>query len=217
MTVKFRFRTRFITAAAAISFDTHPNVLRLHVPPTQRLVKKAIQLLPLYLRNWFETTFPEWNLPSRLVLKKYKEGWDEEFDTEIATYELVKPLQGIVVPKCYGELEYEGTRALLLSDVGGHNVATPEGSIAREPDFRRMLHTAFDALARFDVRHGDLKLDNLHVVGNKIMVLDLERVDLEPLSKEELAWDVNDMTDHIAERYRWNQSYLWGRGQLIVA
>ncbi|PHH76336.1 hypothetical protein CDD80_1605 [Ophiocordyceps camponoti-rufipedis] len=217
-TVKFRFRTRSFTATATVNSATHPNVMHLNLLPsgTQRLVQTTLRLLPPRLRDWFDTRYPEWNLPSRLVLKKYKKGWDEEFDTEISTYELVKPLQGIVVPHCYGELEFEGVRALLLSDVGGHNAATPEGSLSSVADFRRMLHTAFVALARFYVRHDDLKPDNFQVVGDKIMALDLEQVDLQHLSEEAMTRNLKSAADFVTDSYMDNQYFFWKRGYIAV-
>ncbi|ODA83597.1 hypothetical protein RJ55_02112 [Drechmeria coniospora] len=63
-----------------------------------------------------------------------KEGWDEEFDTEKTAHEKITPLQGIVVPVCYGELQYEGARSLLLSDIGGGNLATPRGALLEVTD-----------------------------------------------------------------------------------
>jgi len=35
-------------------------------------------------------------------LKKEKEDWEEEFNTELATYEKLRCLQGHVIPVCYG-------------------------------------------------------------------------------------------------------------------
>lgn len=37
-----------------------------------------------------------------------------------------------------------------------------------------MLHQALGALAAFSVSHDDTKLDNFHVVGDKIMAADFE-------------------------------------------
>lgn len=165
------------------------------------------------MRDWFETRFPEWNLPSRLVLKKYKEGWDEEFDQEKATYESVKPLQGIVLPHYYGELRYEGTRALLLSDIGGDNLTTPQASVFQEAELFRMLRAAFLALMSFNIVQGDLKLDNFHVVGDKIMAVDLEQV-YKP------GEDIARQSDHEAEfllmSYRENQRAFLQDGNITV-
>ncbi|RDA87663.1 hypothetical protein CP532_3828 [Ophiocordyceps camponoti-leonardi (nom. inval.)] len=216
-TVTFRFRTRFITAAAAIHSHIHPHVLHLNVVPSfmERLVRTAANLLPFSLRTRFEALFPEWHLPSRLVLKRYKKEWHREFTTEKATYDRMKPLQGIVVPKCYGEIDYQGTRALLLSDVGGENLATAEGATLEVADLRRMLHDAFSALAQFGVFPDDIKLDNLHVVGDKIIPLDFEIVN-ENLSDEILASHIEDDVDYLTERYEDNQHFFWTEGRIKV-
>ncbi|KYK60911.1 Protein kinase-like domain protein [Drechmeria coniospora] len=215
--VSFRFRTRLITAAATKHSYIHPHVLLLQVLPstTERLVRTVVGLLPSFLRAQFEAFFPEWSISSRLVLKRYKEGWDEEFDMEKVIYERVKPLQGIVVPICYGELKYKGTRSLLLSDIGGENLATPEGSLAEPRDLRRMLHEAFSALSQFGIAHGDLKLDNFHIVGDKIFVLDLESVD-ENLSDEDFAIRIKDDIKFLTRQYEANQDCFWEDGLVVL-
>ncbi|KAK0732275.1 hypothetical protein B0H67DRAFT_478096, partial [Lasiosphaeris hirsuta] len=47
-------------------------------------------------------------LPTNIVLKKQKEEWGDEFDTEKATYEKLKCLQGLVIPICYGQARPRG-------------------------------------------------------------------------------------------------------------
>ncbi|KJZ78426.1 hypothetical protein HIM_02464 [Hirsutella minnesotensis 3608] len=216
-TVTFRFRTRLITAAAAIHSNIHPNVTLLHVLPsiTERVVRTIVRLLPSPLRARFEKSFPEWNLPLRLVLKRYKEGWDQEFDTEKATYQKVKPLQGTVIPVCYGELKYKGTRALLLSDIGGENLATPQGALLEVMDFRRMLHDAYSALAQFGVMQDDVKLDNFHVIGDKIMIVDLERVTAD-VSAEKCPFHIKNDVNRLAQYYEDNQYCFWIDGLILV-
>lgn len=149
------------------------------------------------------------------MLKKYKEGWDKEFDTEKAVYKKVKRLQGIVVPKCYGELKYEGTRALLLSDIGGENLATPEGALLEATDLGRMLHDAFTALAQFRISQNDMKLDNFHVVGDKIMILDLEMVN-ENVPSERLALFNKSHVDRLTEDYEHNQYRFYVNGDIML-
>ncbi|KAM7209877.1 hypothetical protein V8F06_014742 [Rhypophila decipiens] len=60
------------------------------------------------------------------VNKKQKEGWEEEFHMEKAAYARLRPLQGIVIPEFLGEVRCDKTRAILLSDIGGACLATPE-------------------------------------------------------------------------------------------
>lgn len=146
----------------------------------QLVIQTVLRCLPSSLRSWAYSSFPEWFLPTNIVLKKQKDGWDEEFDTERATYEKLKCLQELLIPICYGQAQYEGTRALVLSDIGGACVAEPEGAVLREQDIRPLFDQALSALASQGISQDDMKLDNFHLVGNggnrAIMVVDLERI-----------------------------------------
>ena len=135
-------------------------------------------------------------------MKKQKSGWEDEFDTEKATYEKLRCLQGLVIPSCYGQLQYEGSRALVLSDIGGTCVAEREGAVFREKNVRPFFDQALNALASQDISHDDMKLDNFHLVSNKaIMVVDLERVnELSP--HKDRAWIVQADVDFLMQAYR---------------
>lgn len=61
-----------------------------------------LRFLPAPLRDMLRSRWPEWFLPPNIVLKRQKIGWDEEFDNETAIYRRLAPLQGTVVPVCYG-------------------------------------------------------------------------------------------------------------------
>lgn len=174
-------------------------------------------VLPSAVRAWFESSFPEWSLPSRIVLKRQKEGWDEEFETEKAAYERLKPLQGVVIPKCYGELRYNGAKALLLSDIGGVCLATPEGALLEVAELRRLLHEAFTALGRFGALHDDTKLDNFHLVGDKIMVMDLESVSMDLSDEQFLASRIKSKVNYLAEFLEDNQYCFWEDGLIMIA
>ncbi|KAK0701107.1 hypothetical protein B0T21DRAFT_379317 [Apiosordaria backusii] len=167
-------------------------------------------------RAWFGSFFPEWNLPSRVVLKKEKKGWEEEFEMEKATYARLRPLQGTVIPKFLGELRCDNTRALLLSDIGGVCLATPEGALLEVADFRRMLYQALTAVSQFRILQEDIKLDNFHHIGDKIMVVDLERVSEEPLSDEQLDLGIKYAVDSLAARYEDNQFCFWEDGLITI-
>ncbi|GAB1313025.1 hypothetical protein MFIFM68171_03235 [Madurella fahalii] len=188
--INFRFGSRSITATGRPTDREHPNVLRLclHHSNLQLVIQTLLRWLPSPLRSWASSSFPEWFLPARIVLKKQKNGWDEEFDTEIATYEKPKYLQGLVIPICYGQVQYEGTLALVLPDIGGVCVAEPEGAVLREQDVRPLFDQTLSALASQGISHDDMKLDNFHLVdtsGNKIiMAVDLERINMLPPEKD---------------------------------
>jgi hypothetical protein len=150
-------------------------------------------------------------LPEKIVLKKQKQGWDEEFDTEKATYEKLKHLQGHVIPELFGQVVYQGTRALVFSYVGEANMARPEGTILDSAtgeeltltEFRAMVAQALSMLFENGISHDDLKLDNFHRFDGtgrrKIMVLDLEQVTEVP--KNERDERASIAVDWLARRY----------------
>ncbi|PFH55142.1 hypothetical protein XA68_10615 [Ophiocordyceps unilateralis] len=182
-TIYFRFGTRIIAATGAQTDREHPNVLRLsiHDSVVHRVVRTLLQLLPTALRSWVQSTFPEWVLPTKIVLKKSKDNWEQEFITEKATYDKLRCLQGHVIPINYGQIEYDGAPALILSDIGGASLAEPEGAVLNDQELQPLLSQALGALASLGISHDDIKLDNFHLVGQDrdkiIMVVDLERVD----------------------------------------
>ncbi|KAL1861754.1 hypothetical protein VTK73DRAFT_6930 [Phialemonium thermophilum] len=219
-TISFRLRSRIISATAKPADSAHPNVLRLHVHDSviQIVVQTLLRWLPSSLCSAVRTCLPEWTLPTDLILKKQKDGWEEEFDTEIAIYKKLRCLQGLVIPICYGQVQYEGTRALLLSDIGGACVATAEGAILKEADLRSLFDQALTALANQGILHDDLKLDNFHLVdraGSKIiMVVDLERISELPLNKDRASMVKGDV-DWLMNAYREHLECLKYDGKLL--
>ncbi len=174
----------------------------------QRVFGRLINLLPSPARARLESWFPEWSLPSRLVLKKQKDVWDEEFETEKAAYAKLRPLQGVVIPRYFVELVFEEKRAIVLSDIGGAALATPEGLLLELPELRRLVHQALDAFIPFGIFPSDIKLDNYHLTGSKVMVVDLERVS--EGTDMQAAHDINGYrVDHLPERFEMTQYTAW--------
>jgi hypothetical protein len=105
-------------------------------------------------------------------------------------------------------IQFNDIRALILSDIGGNCLATPEGAVLDKQGLRPLLEQAFTSLADLGAYHDDIKLDNFHLVTDngkdKIMVLDLESVGFE-LSGEDLScvakgnsnWLINQYDDHL--------------------
>lgn len=147
-------------------------------------------------------------------MKREKPGWGEEFKAEKAEYRRFRQLQGIVVPICYGETWYHGTRALLMSHIGGVNLATPAGSLLDVADLRRMLHEALFQMGRFGAVQGDVKLDNFHTVGDKIMVVDLEQT--EPCLPDDVPNHLANLVQSLASLYEHNQYCYWEDGLLMI-
>ncbi len=77
----------------------------------------------------------------------------------------------------YGEARVDDRPALILLDIGGFMLCDPKAGHLTKEELQRLLNTALGALVSLGVSHDDNKLDNYHLVGDKIMVLDLECTD----------------------------------------
>ncbi|UPK90863.1 hypothetical protein LCI18_001798 [Fusarium solani-melongenae] len=205
-TIYFRFGTRIIGATGRVSDHCHPNVLRLQIHTTflALAIQTLISLLPLVLVSRIQAKFPEWFLPERIVLKIERDNWKEEFDLEKTAYEKLKGLQGDVIPRCYGQIEYDGERALILSDVGEACLATPDGAVLDENDLRLLLDKAITSLTDRHVSQDDTKLNNFHLVTengkDRIVVVDLEMVDMD-LSEDGYAFAARSKVSWLIQQY----------------
>ena len=171
------------------------------------------------MQAWFDLLFPEWTLPLRLILKKQKKNWEDEFEAEKVAYAKLRLLQGTVVPRLFGELQYGNTPALLMSDIGGVCLAAPEGGMLELDEFRRLARQALTALSRFGVLQDDTKLDNFHLTDGRVMVVDLEMTsneNQEPLTDEQLEFGIDCAVDSLAKSYEDNQYCFWEDGILSV-
>ena len=124
---------------------------------------------------------------------------------EKAAYEKLEPVQGSVIPRCFGQIEYDGKRALILSDIGGYCIATPEGAVLDEKDFRPLLKKALTSISKLGVSHDDNKLDNFHLVTedgkDRVMIVDLEMVDT-GLPEADFAFAAEASEDFLIQQYR---------------
>ncbi|KAM3428227.1 hypothetical protein MY4824_008967 [Beauveria thailandica] len=134
--------------------------------PTPHPGKLALAFLPV-----------AWSLPTTIVVKKLKPNSDNEFTNELRMYEKLKSLQGKQIPVCYGEAYCDGTRALVLEDVGGvslyHRSALVEMS---EEQIAQMILASYLPMIGLNLAYDDWKLDNFHLVDGRIVFLDLEYV-----------------------------------------
>ncbi|KIL85353.1 hypothetical protein FAVG1_11309 [Fusarium avenaceum] len=171
----------------------HPNAPIIERQQTwfERILHMLLSYLSAIIACWLQKSLREWCLPEGIVLKIVKDSWDEEFEREKATYEYPRPLQGVTIPRYYGCSDYEGKKALVLSNIGGASLATLEGAVLDEKDLRELVTEALVALSSRGVAYDDTKLDNFHLVTDngrdKIMIFDLEIVD-QNLSEDDLAF-----------------------------
>ncbi|KAK7398028.1 hypothetical protein QQX98_012605 [Neonectria punicea] len=219
--VCFRFRSRIIWATSTPVHRDHPNVwrLRLDPSPTQRLIRLLVHCLPVWIRTWAEFAFPEWFLPTGVILKRERQEKDAEeglFDTEIRAYNQLQPLQGIVVPVCYGQTRYKGARALMLQDVGGVSLAEPAGATLEFDQFSRLLQECFRALHGLGVNPEDPQLGNFILVDGRIVAVDLEMVSFDRSPDENASFMASEIT-WMASMYQRIRASLRREGLLKAA
>ncbi|KAK5655574.1 hypothetical protein OQA88_5505 [Cercophora sp. LCS_1] len=223
--VHFWFRTRYVSALATGLSHLHPHIFKLQIRPSivASLIGSCIKLLPAFAQSWARAAFPEWLLPSHVVLKQQKQGEEEEeeikaelFDTEVKAYGRLKPLQGVVIPAYYGRLHYNGIRALILEYLEGVSLSSPEGATLRLEELSTLLQPCYQALHAFGVHHDDPNLSNFQLVNGKIMVLDLESAVFD-LSANDQAYFMKTSIECLAGRYRNMQAYYRHEGSLEAA
>ncbi|KAK1240418.1 hypothetical protein MKX07_004446 [Trichoderma sp. CBMAI-0711] len=203
-TFQFRFRSRHITAIGQAADNYHPNVRRLKIQPTllDQVIKAILCLFPKFAQAYLRRWFPEWYLPTAIVLKSQKPDWEEEFDNELANYRSLQSLQGTVIPRHFGVVQFDGVRSHLMADVGG--VCIPYTTETAEEAYayiRKRLHESLTALASRGFVQDDVKLDNFHVVGNRVVVVDLERVE-RGRSLDEMSKFVESSIQILMQQYR---------------
>lgn len=176
--LQFRLGWNTVSAIGNQNDSYHPNVLRLSVIRTSfdRVVVALFHQLPQAIQSLAKCFAPGYFLPSRIVVKKLKSGWSDEFKNEKSMYERLLPLQGSLIPRCFGETTVHGTRALVLSEVNGIESCNQKFPCLEPSEFQRRIEEGFAELAKFGVAYGDLKLDNFLLVGDRVVIVDLESV-----------------------------------------
>ncbi|RSL69634.1 hypothetical protein CEP54_002153 [Fusarium duplospermum] len=149
ISVKFRFNGNTVTAVGDWSDREHPNVLRLTILRSSfdQAVISILLALPYSLQNLARTLVPGYFLPPRIVLKQMKPEWDDEFNNEVCMYKRLRPVQGHLVPICYGLAWCDGKRALVLSEIDGVlPFEQPLESPVDAAEFCRRLRVAYTEL-----------------------------------------------------------------------
>ncbi|RSL50472.1 hypothetical protein CEP51_015342 [Fusarium floridanum] len=154
--VKFRLGWSTVSAIGNQNDSYHPNVLRLSIIRSSfdHSVIALFRRLPLVIQSLVKSVVPSYFLPSRIVIKKLKPGWSDEFKNE----------------------KIHDTRALILSEVDGVEACNQKFPCLELFEFQRRIEEAFAELAKFGLAYGDLKLDNFLLVGDRVVIVDLESV-----------------------------------------
>lgn len=141
----------------------------------------------------------------------------ELFDTELKAYHRLKALQGSVIPRCFGQLYYNGARALIVEYLEGVSLSSPVGATLRLEELSTLLQSCYRAFHAFGVHHDDPNLSNFLLVdAGKIMVLDLESAAFN-LSADDQAFFLKTSVEHLAGTYRSMQAYSRNDGSLEAA
>lgn len=191
----------------------HPDVLRLTIrrPVLLRVLGFC---LPSFALRWIRMLIPEWFLPDHIILKPQRKDEEELFDTELKAYQYLKRAQGILVPRVHGQITYNGTRALLLEDLGGTPLASPEGATLDLRELSELLQECFLSLHSLDVHQLDPNPGNYHLVNGKLKALDFGNVDFD-LSEDDKRYFMTTRISTILKHYRELQLYYEHTGQLI--
>ncbi|AEO61003.1 hypothetical protein MYCTH_2069148, partial [Thermothelomyces thermophilus ATCC 42464] len=67
---------------------------------------------------------------------------------------------GAIIPKFYGLLRYNGTRAILLEYLGGISLSAPEGVTITLEELSSLLQLYYQAFYAFDVHQDNANLSN---------------------------------------------------------
>ncbi|RMJ18927.1 hypothetical protein CDV36_001330 [Fusarium kuroshium] len=154
--VKFRLGWSTVSAIGNQNDSYHPNVLQLSIIRSSfdHSVIALFRRLPLVIQSLVKSVVPGYFLPSRIVIKKLKPGWSDEFKNE----------------------KIHNTRALILSEVNGVEACNQKFPCLEPSEFQRRIEEAFAELAKFGLAYGDIKLDNFLLVGDRVVIVDLESV-----------------------------------------
>lgn len=140
-----------------------------------RLMYELLPHLPAQIRTWIVTWRPEWILPPVVIIKRLKPKWEVEFEHENQIYDKLLPLQGKVIPVCYGKATYNKVPSMVLSDIGGTPLDAKHDIEWKA--LERKIVEAYRPVLELGVANADLKLDNVHLVGDRVMLLDWEQTE----------------------------------------
>lgn len=165
-----------ITATGQPSDNCHLNVWKLSISrsPLERTAIALIRRLPNFVQDIVAGFLPGLFLPDRVVLKKTKKGWEEEFENEKSMYERLESLQGRIIPKFYGEATCEEGRALIFSEVVGIMPWEQKAPPLDAEQFKELVEVAFQELNVFGLAYDDVKLDNMIMTEGGVVLVDLE-------------------------------------------
>lgn len=172
---QFRLRWSSVSAIGSPVDHEHSHVLRTTIKRDryERALMAVLGPMPLPIKNIIRHFWPGLFLPDKVIVKKMKDGWEDEFEYEKVAYNTLKSVQGHLVPVCYGEATCDGTRAFILSEVDGVLPYEQDEPMDKSVYLER-VGRACRELQAFGLYPGDIKLANILLVGDRIVFVDLE-------------------------------------------
>ncbi|OAR01714.1 hypothetical protein LLEC1_03257 [Akanthomyces lecanii] len=165
-----------VSGSCTAPWTKHQHVLRVSIKQnflTEFALWLVRSILPQRLARACLPT--AWSLPNTVIVKKEKRKCHEEFTTELDMYKRLGALQGKQIPVCYGKAFCDGTRALVLQEVGGvsllHRSALLETT---EEQMMTMISRSYRPMTDRGIAYDDWKPDNFRLVDGEIVFLDLE-------------------------------------------
>lgn len=152
-------------------------------------------------------------LPSRVVLKKEDEellktrGDDAPnlFDAEVMAYRHMQALQGDFIPKFYGVTKVAGSRAMILSDIGGVTLMDENMPSMEEDQLRHGLRKPLEAIRLCGVLLEDVSPQNVHYCEGNFITFDFEFIEMRSGSLEDMMEDVSMQVDSVVYWYKKRQ------------
>jgi hypothetical protein len=173
------------------------------------LAYNLLQFLPQALQKWLLARWPEQFLPPTIILKRQKPGWRNEFDDEVRFYRQLEPLQGTVLPRFYGQVwSCQGVtmrRAIILSDVGDAALCEADFPSVDRNHLGELVKGAYGAIAEFGLTQTDPKMENTHLFGGRIVILDLEQ--FETIPSDEAEEEAQNVADFIMTKWERRQLF----------
>ncbi|CAG9986378.1 unnamed protein product [Clonostachys byssicola] len=235
--MSFWFRTRWVrTLSRPVHRDT-VDLLHAEVKPPPLVVRlplKMLRFLPEAATIWAQKHFPEWFLPSTLVVKCRRQNdpehvtWlpaDQEppylskFDAEIRTYNQLKELQGITIPKFLGRTICRDKHAMLLQDVPGAYLSNPDGATLTYDELRDLLERCFYDLSEFSAVQTNPSTRNFVVSPDRqsLTAVDLENIHIGYPEPTLLDFDSLCTQGGVTRKYVGSQRFYRQEGYLEPA
>jgi hypothetical protein len=135
-----------------------------------------VRVMPRNCQVRLRVRYPEWFLPEDIILKVKMEDKADLFETELKAYERLRPLQGDLVPFCYGVAAYDNKRSFSF----GISLSDAEGLTLPVEKVLLLLQACYERLHAMCAHQEDMLLSNFRLVEGEIVAVDFDLVKFDP-------------------------------------